>query len=380
MTNVFDYITWRGDLTFAQDELHAVDSLLFCCISYLRYQALLPDEDSCLSIKELAAQAKQLEEDKLYGRVEDDKRLLYAMAEAPRFQDVRLTHYIDHIDPSSEKQFSALTCILDDTHLLIAFRGTDNTFVGWKEDFNMTFLETIPSQLEALAYVKTIAKRYPKHRIYTAGHSKGGNLAVFASAFIDKAIQPRLLHIYNHDGPGFDANILKQEGYQAICERIQTYVPQSSVVGMLMEHEEHYTVISSTQISLWQHDPYSWEICGNDFIRLSRVDTSSIVLDTTIKHWIADLSKEQREAFIDAIFAILSTTNAESFKELNENRMKNVAIMLKAFNETDKETRKMVSDILKKLFGSMKETIDGTLKETSEAWLHTHEEDSSDKH
>lgn len=360
MSNVFDYLTWRNDLTFSAVPCCAVDSLIFSCLSYLRLQPIF-EQQNRLSIEKASAVFKEINADDIRFRVEKDLQLLHKMAEGTRFSDVTLCGYVDHLDPSLEKQFSALTCLIDDNYMLITYRGTDNTLVGWKEDFNMTFMETIPSQDEAVQYIETMAASYPHRRILICGHSKGGNLAVYAGAFCSPLIQERIQKIYNHDGPGFSAGILQTQGYRTIAQRIETFVPQSSVVGMLMEHDEHYTVISSTQISLWQHDPYSWEILGPDFVRMKNVDKQSILLDSTIKHWIGELDRAQREAFIDAVFQILSNTNAASFKEMNENRMRSTALILKALNSTDKHTRKMLSEITLKLMVSAKCAIEANL-------------------
>lgn len=360
MSNVFDYLTWRNDLPFSVNPVNAVDSLIFSCLSYLRLQPAI-QKQSEISIRDASAFFKQAKPEEIQYRVQEDMELLHKMAEGSRYQDVLLCGYIDHLDASMEKQFSAVTCLLDDQLMLIAFRGTDNTLVGWKEDFNMTFMDTIPSQLEAVRYVETMAAAYPNHRIVLCGHSKGGNLAVYAGACCSSSIQSRIQTVFNHDGPGFSKAVLQGESYRQIAGRIETFVPQSSVVGMLLEHEEHYTVISSNQISLWQHDPYSWEVLGADFIRLDRVDKQSVILDAAIKQWISELDRSQREAFIDAIFQILSNTNAASFKEMNENRMRSTALILKALNSTDKQTRKMLSDITFKLMASAKSAIEGNL-------------------
>lgn len=360
MSNVFDYLTWRNDLTFSAVPCCAVDTLICSCLSYLRLQPAFAAQNM-LCVQTASEIFKQTRPENIHYRVNEDLQLLYKMAEGNRYGKVILCAYIDHLNPSMEKQFSALTCLLEDDVMLITYRGTDNTLVGWKEDFNMTFLDAIPSQKEAVQYLEAMAAAYPKRRIILCGHSKGGNLAVYAGAFCTTAVQRRILQVYNHDGPGFSAETLKTAGYRSIAQRIETFVPQSSIVGMLMEHEEHYTVISSTQISLWQHDPYSWEVLGPDFVRLNNVDRQSIILDSTIKHWIGELDRSQREAFTDAVFQILSNTNAASFKEMNENRMRSTALILKALNRTDRQTKRMLSDITLKLMASAKNAIEANL-------------------
>lgn len=357
MSNLFDYLTWRRDIRFCADSCRAVDTLLFSCLSYLRFQPVF-EKHHRITIQDAAFMVSRIDTKELHYRVEEDVMLLLEMAKGERYANVLLCDYVDHLDSSMEKQFSAITCLLDEDTMLIAFRGTDNTLIGWKEDFNMAFMDTVPSQIEAVQYLETMAIAYPNRCIVVTGHSKGGNLAVYASAFCSPQIQERIQHVYNHDGPGFSAKILQTPGYQAITKRVETFVPQSSIVGMLMEHEEHYTVVSSTQVALWQHDPYSWQILGPDFVTLDGVDKQSIIFDAAIKNWIAELEPSQREAFIEAIFLILNTTNATSFKELNENRMHNAALIVKAINSTDKQTKAMLSEITHKLLTSAKQAIE----------------------
>lgn len=203
----------------------------------------------------------------------------------------------------------------------------------------MTFLDTIPSQKEAYRYVQKIASLY-KGKLYLGGHSKGGNLAVYAAAHVNQRVQKRLLAVYNHDGPGFSAKEIKREGYQRIVKKIHTIVPQSSVVGMLLEHEEAYTIIHSSQISLWQHDPYSWCVAGPMFAQLENVNRTSQILDQTLKTWIQTLPAQQRSAFVDAIFAILYATNATSLKEINANKLHNTAVILKSLQLWMKQIKK----------------------------------------
>lgn len=357
--SIFQYMEWRGDLSFSASPFQAVDSLILCCLSYIRLQ---PIEELVqdIPLTDLAKAFQQLPEEQRKKRVQEDEELLYYLASSIRFGNMLVTHYVDHIDPMQEKQFSAMTFLLDDDTLFIAFRGTDNTLVGWKEDFNMTFMSEVPAQLEAVAYLQKIATLYPDKKILLGGHSKGGNLAVYAAAYCREAVQDRILSIYNHDGPGFHHDIITSPQYQNICERIHTYVPQSSVVGMLMEHEEAYTVIKSSQISLWQHDPYSWNLMGPNFLQVESVDLGSRMFDAAMKSWLSQLETEQRAAFVDTLFQILSTTNASSFKEMNENRMRTSAAILKALRLSDKETRKIITNGISVLFSSVMAAIETT--------------------
>ena len=359
MENIHTYIKWRGDLPFSKVPFNEADNLAFCCLSYIRFQGVFAlTHKKSITIRESYEKFMTLE-NQMY-RTEDDLVLFELMAHSVRYQNVKIHAYVDHIDEQLQKQFSALTLQFYGPHCYVAFRGTDNTLVGWKEDFNMTFMETVPSQKEAVEYLNMVASKH-KGKLYIGGHSKGGNLAVFASAFCEPEIKERIVSVYNNDGPGFSEQVLKSDGYRHMKERVQTYVPQSSVVGMLLNHEEMIHVVKSTQISLWQHDPYSWQIMGPDFQYLETIDTSSQLMDKTMKNWLSGLTVEQRAAFVDTMYDIFHSTNAKSLKELKENKIKNIAILLKAFSNTDANTRKMMNDTLSAFFSSMKDAVEEML-------------------
>ena len=176
----------------------------------------------------------------------EDIDLFPAMAKSNRFSQMKITGYINKIDQEEEKQFSAITIFIPDGTMYISFRGTDNTLIGWKEDFNMSFQEKVPSQLDAIKYVKQIANQY-ENPIRIGGHSKGGNIAVYAASFSPKEIQNRIKNVYNNDGPGFHENIIIKPSYQKMLSKVHTFVPQTSIIGRLLYHEENYTVVQSTQ-------------------------------------------------------------------------------------------------------------------------------------
>ena len=254
MATMIDYLQWRGDLTFTQDPPNSVDALIFSTLSYICYdgtvkaQPLVP-----VSVRDAAEQFFMLEDTQARIRVEKDLDLLRAAALTTRFGHARIVMYRDNLIPEQETQFAAMTFLLDDGSAFLAFRGTDYSLVGWKEDFNMSFRQTVPAQLLAQQYVRDVAAEYPVP-IRLAGHSKGGNLAVFAAARVGPILQKQILEVYNQDGPGFTDYMMGDPGYLAMVPRIRTYIPQSSVIGMLLEHEEPYTVVKSRSVSLLQHD------------------------------------------------------------------------------------------------------------------------------
>lgn len=340
MADMFDYIQWRGDLTFAQDPPNGVDALIFSALSYIHYGGLVEASPRMpMLLRDAAEYFFTLEEPEHLVRVEKDLELLQKAAMSIRFGQTKLTMYRDTLIPEEETQFAAVTFLLDDGSAFLSFRGTDYSLVGWKEDFNMSFQQTVPAQRLAVQYLREVAAEYAMP-LRLGGHSKGGNLAVFAAARSGPLLQQRILEVYNHDGPGFTEYLMGDPGYLAIVPRIKTFIPQSSVIGMLLEHEEPYTVVKSRTVSLLQHDPYSWEILGKRFITMEEISEDSRFLDAAIKEWFADMTDQERGRLVDVLFSLLGTGGVESTIGIFHPR--NALAYLKTLS-TDENMRKVLS-------------------------------------
>ena len=368
MADLFDYLRWRGDLTFSQSPVNPVDALIFSALSYISFGGsveLAPEVP--ISLKDAAEEFFRSPGQEERCRVNKDLSLLMATAETKRFENVMLLQYRSLLVPEEETQFAAITFLLDDNTGFIAFRGTDYSLVGWKEDFNMSFQETIPSQRLAAQYTEEIAGKYIMP-LWLGGHSKGGNLAVFSAAKSDPVIRSRILGVYNNDGPGFTEYLINDPAYREIVPRIRTIVPQSSVIGMLLEHEEPYTVIKSKQLGLLQHELYSWEIMGPDFVPMEQITADSRFLNQTIKHWLADMTVEERNEIVDTLFELLSIGGVDNVLEIVH--PKNLRNYLQALS-TNGKIRRILSEELVSLMEAAKKTqlildqaqIEGTVDE-----------------
>ena len=234
------------------------------------------------------------------------------MAASARFSGLLLCGYENKIDDETQTQFSALTLLLPDGTAYVAFRGTDDTIVGWKEDFNLAFLPVVPAQRMAVQYLQAAAAVFSERPLRVGGHSKGGNLAVYSAVFCSEAVQNQLMQVYNNDGPGFRTSLLPLPEHKRVAGRIVTIIPESSVVGILLEHEERCEVVRSTQIGLMQHDGFSWQVRGERFEHLPDRTEGGKLVDETLRAFIVSLSDEQRVAFIDALFDILTCTDANT--------------------------------------------------------------------
>ena len=210
----------------------------------------------------------------------------------------------------------------------------------------------VPSQDRAAEYVTDAAARYPGLRLRLGGHSKGGNLAVYAAVFCPETVQRRVESVWSNDGPGFRDEVLELPQYRRIAGRIRTIVPKSSVVGMLLEHTEDYTVVDSSQLGILQHDGLSWKVLGGSFVHLQEVSRQGRMNDIALREWVQSLSQTQKERFVDGLFTILSASGAETLSDLREERFRSAGAMARAMKDLDPDTREVLFSALRGLFAS----------------------------
>lgn len=361
-SNIQDYLAWRGDLTFKQNPFNSVDNLIFSVFAYLPLEGLVQETaGGGPTVAEVAVEVAKLDAATMKARsftelMKQHISIFKEAAKTERFAGVRMSGFQNRFDRETETQFAALSFSLQDGSHYVAFRGTDTTVVGWKEDLNLSFMTPIPAQLLAVKYLEEAAKRL-HGKLRVGGHSKGGNLAVYAAAFSDWWTQRRITAVYNNDGPGFDEATIATKGFQALRGRLFAFVPQSSIIGMLLEHSEQYTIVQSTQKGLAQHDPYSWTVRGPSFVCVDTVSDTSRFIDKTIKGWLRELSPAERQKFVDALFNILEATGITDFSELTTNWFQRARAMGEAISSLDKESRTMLIKTLGILFDTVKKNL-----------------------
>jgi len=358
MPNIIDYLNWRGDLTFKQTQINEVDNIILARFSYLPFKEI--NMEKIDNIANISNQMKDVSLDKFIWK--DDKEFIIKLAQTKRYKDLIVTDYKEIMDLEAEKQFAAVTIWIPKGYKYISFRGTDMSLVGWKEDFNMSFMQNIPSQLEAVKYLNEVGSRY-MGKLIVGGHSKGGNLAIYASMFCKKRIQNKIVQVINADGPGFDESIFNTENHIKTLEKLKTYIPQSSIIGRLLEHDEDYEIIHSTQKGIMQHDIYSWQVNANSLVRIPSLTNDSQFVNKVVREWLKNTTPEQRKNFVNVIYDVLIATEAKSVHDFGIDTLKKVATVIKSYKNIDKEERKEIEAMIKLMFESAVKTVKDKRKE-----------------
>ncbi len=357
MDNFVDYLSWRGDLPMRKYPFNEVDSLIFAELAYADMAGIVPDLESgkTVSLQKLASAYGASGRDQSY-LVNDPKPLLLAAGKSPRFRDVRVGAYEVATDVEQQYQFAAVCFYLKDGSCYVAYRGTDNSIVGWREDFNFSFLEETCGQQQAQLYLERVAWTNDKP-LRVGGHSKGGNLAVFAAAFCKSEVKERILQVDSFDGPGFNRSVVESPEYQEILDKVQLTIPESAVVGQLLINKEERQIVKSTAEGILQHDPYSWGVLGTHFVTTDHLSATGAIMDTVLHRWLEDLDDDQRANLVSAIFDSLDASGALTLSELNKNRWQGYGAVLKALVDMDPERQKSVKETLLKLGAASRDAI-----------------------
>lgn len=363
MSNIMDYLEWRGDLTFDESPVNEVDNLIFCLLSYVDFGRIVPGDahKGKITLRQAAMEYffthREQKERALGFIIPDDILIMFRrMACTRRYCSVELSGYINEISEDRGMQFSAISVYLPNEQIFVAFRGTDDTIVGWREDFNLSHLEEVPSQRKATEYLNALDMTADA-RLYVGGHSKGGNLAVWGAIHAEDSIRRHIIRVYSNDGPGFTEGTVQSEAYRSITERIQIFLPDDSLVGLLLEHDEDYTVVKSNRKGLFQHDGLSWEVLGGQFLRAEALSPKGLHNDTVVRERIQAMTREERKKLIDIVFQLLESTGVKTLSELYANRRKVIITMIKSFRELPPDSQRTASFLLEKLIGNGDATV-----------------------
>ncbi len=352
MGTIIEYLNEYGDCSFADMPMNDVDSLILCQLSYLKFDGMVPgirDNAASVTLEQIAVHADY---EKLFSdeRFEKENRALFeAMVSGHRYRSLRLNCYINLVEKEWETQFSAVTFFLEDGTIYIAFRGTDETIVGWKEDFNMAFLSPVPGQSYSAKYLNIVAGKMHTP-IVVGGHSKGGNLAVYGSMNCIPRVRALIRKVYSMDGPGFRPEVLEKCRYEEIADRVTKILPHSSLIGMIFERDICYEVVESNTFGLAQHDPFTWKVEGRHFVKAEDIYEGRKFLDNTLNEWILSLNEEQLRTFVDTLYQVVLASQTEDLIAFTADWKKSMNGVVAAMREVDEETVHMLKEVIRSLF------------------------------
>ena len=347
---IFDYLDQVAYDSIYDTPFNELDMLMLTEITYLPFDQIVSDQMSPDCSCRLFEAAEKVPQDLSMLVTKNRLKLLEKVASSTRFKNIKLMGYVNDIDPDVQKQFAAMIFKIKPDSYVLTFRGTDDSIIGWKEDFHMTYMDQVPAQKTAVNYLRKAMDAMPGQFILT-GHSKGGNLASYAASQIEPEYQERIQSIYSYDAPGLNHSVITSQGYQTISDKIKRYIPQGSIVGMMLETPKQAQIVKSTAIGgLAQHDTFSWQISDQTFVLLDNLNPDSLQVDKTLKNWVDSVSDEELKDFFDLFFGLILDAGISSINDLTklENFNKILAVFENANALTDQE-REMLSRLAKLL-------------------------------
>ena len=378
---IMDYVHWRGDISFQIQPYNSIDYLILSNLAYVHFDGITFEPSLTLN------EAYEQYINSQYVFEDESHSLFEKVSHAPRYQNIRILSYMNDVNPELIKQFAVVTFLLENQTLFVAFRGTDESLIGWHEDFLMLCETIIPSQTSAVNYLNEIGQfkyqstlkqslqnqylgsltqRLRKHFQYKkqglpillGGHSKGGNLAMYAACFCDENLSQRILKVYNFDGPGFQEDMLASKNYQNMLPRIISYIPHYSFFGIVLGHEENYHVIQSHNEGMLQHNSFSWHVTKDDFVN-DELSYESVQFAIKVILFLEKMTIEEKRLFVETMFVLFDSLNLHTFHELSHITYKQILAAIKELTLLDNKMRKMLIEVLHMLWLEAKKTKKG---------------------
>ena len=365
MGNIMDYISWRGDLSFEQSQFNEVDNLILACFSYVNLDGISAvTKQKGIGLKKLTKEfmklhtMKELEADKSFIRLAPF--MMMEMAKSVRFGKCVVRNYVNDIVTEAEQQFAAMEIVLEDGTSYVSFRGTDDTIIGWKEDFNLS-TGVVPAQKRAIEYLQKISE-HTDGMLRVGGHSKGGNLAIYGSVMC-KSAHEKIFEIYSNDGPGFSREFQELPEMKEMMPKIIRIIPEYSIIGTLLEHEKEPVIVASSSKGLLQHDGFSWEVQGPALVRRDRLNKTALRFIEILHKWIDGMDMEQKRLLIEDLFATLQASGYENLSEVQSGGLKSLAAMVKRVEKFAPESRGMMQELLTAICGGWLEQLQADTKD-----------------
>ncbi len=340
MGNIFDYLDWRGDVPLSMDPFNEVDNLIFSMLVYVPFEGL-SEESERVPLKEVQDAYFALHTEQ---EIAESKRytapaplLMKKMTNSVRFGETSVSWYRTAFDKESVVQFAAITFHLPDGTSYVAYRGTDNTLVGWREDLEMAILEATEGQKMAKDYLNDVGEKIPG-LLMVGGHSKGGNLSVYAASACEDDVRGRILTVWTNDGPGFREEFLQLEGYGRILQRVVSILPEFSIFGRLLDNRCKHRIVESTGEGFSQHNGFTWSVRRNRFEEAEETQ-GSLRVEQMMDTWLDGMDDETRQNVADTVFSLLESTGKATVEEIGSRKWRSILTILGSLKNLPKEKR-----------------------------------------
>lgn len=369
MATILDYLDWRGDLRFAADPFNEVDSYLFSQLSYPDLSGIVPEDAESVPIGEAirAYFSRPGQDGNYFGAISSPELgpTLQKLPGYPRYHELRLAGFRQRLDEGKTEQFSAVSILLPEGGVYLSFRGTDDTIHGWKENFLLVISDVIPAQQDALDYLHWAAEAFPGPLIL-GGHSKGGNLAVYAAAMAEEALQERITAVYNFDGPGFMGDFFEHEGYRRIRPKLRTILPQHSTVGVLLPREKEVCIVDSQKSGPMAHNGFQWRVMGPHFLRCEDFSRGTRAFEDAMHKVLQDMDRDTRAAFIDEFFDTLSSTGAKTLTDITRLQLQELLTLDRSIYHKP-EVNRFVKSLLEQMLREYAEELEQRARKSGES-------------
>lgn len=357
MKNIVTYVKENNE-DFSVKPFNRADALILSWASYFCYPEIFSGDEG-MTVGEL--NEVRLPDSEMFTESfvpQKSKKLFIAMTQSDRFRNLRLFSYRAEKDDFPEKQFAAIGVQVAPNEYFLSFRGTDPSFSGWREDFNMSCRFPVPFQQAAFEYTREVMKRHPSGKFYLGGHSKGGNAAVYAAMKADGELRERILTVFNFDGPGFLFKDDTEAGYENIRPKIVKIIPQSSFVGMLFETGDVFSIVKSRGVGVLQHDPFTWEMKDDDFCAADNRTKSSVKIESAINRWILEIPLAERERFISITYDSFNSLGIKDFNVFFKTFYKQFPALYAAYKRLPEDDKLFLRGKVKLLLKLFKEKED----------------------
>ena len=356
MATIHDYLYWRADLTLADRPFNDVDNLILSSLSYLDLVGIVPTEEEGGSVplsfacEEFLKRADGNIGPYVRSLAKINVEFVELLVQTRRFGSAQLSAYKDVVDNSRSLQFAALCIGLPHDGTYVAFRGTDTSLVGWRENLMLSYTVT-EAQREAVSYLERAISRIEDEDtpIYVGGHSKGGNLAEYAASFCPERMRERVRRVYSNDGPGMAPEVLPQDIRAMLGDRLRRIIPTSSVIGMLFAREnDKHDIVTSNASGLEQHDLTTWQVSRDGIIQAPKLLPDCEPINDALATWVRSIPLNEREQVSNEIFDALESAGATTIDQVVDSADR-LQKTIRALRNTNERTRKVAMALVQLL-------------------------------